>query len=110
MILRKLFYSTLFILGVCALLISEFSQSLLAKEVTENVHLTFAPAVQPASPLESVQTTTVPSAGATVAEFTVDVPGNYLIVDHSIFRIDKGAVGILNVSGKENPAIYNAIK
>ncbi|HIN33815.1 MAG TPA: hypothetical protein EYM83_07740 [Nitrospirales bacterium] len=92
MILRKLFYSTLFILGVCALLISEFSPSLLAKEVAENAHLTFAPAVPP------------------VAEFTVDVPGNYLIVDHLIFRIDKGAVGILNVSGKENPAIYNAIK
>ncbi len=63
-----------------------------------------------ASPLESIQTTTVPAAGATVAEFTVDVPGNYLIVDHSIFRIDKGAVAILNVSGKESPAIYSAIK
>ena len=63
-----------------------------------------------ASPLESVQTTTVPAGGASVAEFTVEVPGNYILVDHSIFRIDKGVVGILNVSGKENPAIYNPIK
>jgi nitrite reductase (NO-forming) len=63
-----------------------------------------------ASPLESVQTTTVPAAGASVAEFTVDVPGSYILVDHSIFRIDKGAVGILNVTGKENPAVYQAVK
>ena len=63
-----------------------------------------------AKPLESVQTTLVPAAGASVAEFTVEVPGNYIIVDHSIFRIDKGAVGILSVSGKENPAIYNPLK
>lgn len=63
-----------------------------------------------ANPLESVQTTTVPAAGASVAEFTVDVPGSYTLVDHSIFRIYKGAVGILNVTGKENPAVYQAVK
>ncbi len=63
-----------------------------------------------ASPSESVQTTTVPAAGSSVAEFTVEVPGDYILVDHSIFRIGKGAVGILNVAGKENPAIYNPIK
>ncbi|MGY8761431.1 MAG: multicopper oxidase domain-containing protein, partial [Nitrospinaceae bacterium] len=39
----------------------------------------------------NVQTTLVPSAGATIVEFTIDVPGDYLLVDHSIFRIDKGA-------------------
>ena len=62
------------------------------------------------SPLESVQTTTVPAAGSSVVEFTVDVPGNYILVDHSIFRIDKGAVGILNVTGKESPDIYQEVK
>jgi nitrite reductase (NO-forming) len=55
----------------------------------------------------NVQTTLIPSAGAAIVEFKVDVPGAYLLVDHSIFRVAKGAVGILSVSGKDNPAIFN---
>jgi nitrite reductase (NO-forming) len=42
-------------------------------------------------------------------EFKVDVPGAYLLVDHSIFRVAKGAVGILSVSGEDNPSIFNAM-
>jgi nitrite reductase (NO-forming) len=57
---------------------------------------------------QNVQTTLVPSAGSTIVEFTVDVPGNYLLVDHSIFRVAKGALGILNVTGKDNPTIFNS--
>lgn len=56
---------------------------------------------------QNVQTTLIPSAGAVIVEFQVDVPGAYLLVDHSIFRIAKGAVGILSVSGKDNPSIFN---
>ncbi len=58
---------------------------------------------------KNVQTTLIPSAGATIVEFTVDVPGAYLLVDHSIFRVAKGALGILSVSGKNNAQIYNAM-
>ncbi|MCA9420640.1 MAG: nitrite reductase, copper-containing [Nitrospira sp.] len=58
---------------------------------------------------KNVQTTLIPSAGAAIVEFTVDVPGAYLLVDHSIFRVAKGAVGILYVTGEENPLIYNAM-
>jgi nitrite reductase (NO-forming) len=58
---------------------------------------------------ENVQTTLIPSAGATIVEFKVDVPGAYLLVDHSIFRVAKGAVGILSVSGEDNPSIFNAM-
>jgi len=58
---------------------------------------------------ENVQTTLIPSAGATIVEFKVDVPGAYLLVDHSIFRVAKGAVGILSVTGKDNPSIYNSM-
>lgn len=58
---------------------------------------------------ENVQTTLIPSAGATIVEFKVDVPGAYLLVDHSIFRVAKGAVGILSVTGKDNPLIYNSM-
>ncbi len=55
----------------------------------------------------NVQTTLIPSAGAAIVEFKVDVPGAYLLVDHSIFRVAKGAVGVLTVSGKDNHAIFN---
>ena len=58
---------------------------------------------------QNVQTTLIPSAGATIVEFKVDVPGAYLLVDHSIFRVAKGAIGILSVSGEENTSIFNAM-
>lgn len=56
----------------------------------------------------NVQTTLVPAGGATMVEFGVKVPGNYVLVDHSIFRaFNKGAVGIMKVIGKENKEIYS---
>ncbi len=58
---------------------------------------------------KNVQTTLVPSAGATILEFKVDIPGNYLLVDHSIFRINKGAVGVLSVTGEEDPEIFRVL-
>ncbi len=59
-------------------------------------------------PAENVQTTLIPAAGAAIVEFKVDNPGTYILVDHSIFRaIDKGAVGLLNVKGKENPSVFS---
>jgi nitrite reductase (NO-forming) len=58
---------------------------------------------------KNVQTTLIPAAGATIVEFKVDVPGAYLLVDHSIFRVAKGAVGILSVTGEENPSIFNSM-
>lgn len=57
-------------------------------------------------PARSVQTTLVPVGGATVVEFEPTVPGNYALVDHAIFRIDKGAVGFIQVSGIDRPDIY----
>ena len=61
-------------------------------------------------PLENIQTTLVPAAGSTMVEFKVEVPGTYLSVDHSIFRIAKGAVGLLKVEGAEQPEIYKGLK
>lgn len=56
----------------------------------------------------NVQTTLVPSGGATMVEFKVDVPGTFIIVDHSIFRtFNKGALGMLKVSGGEEIEIYS---
>jgi FtsP/CotA-like multicopper oxidase with cupredoxin domain len=58
----------------------------------------------------NVQTTLVPSGGATIVEFTINVPGDYLLVDHSIFRIDKGAIGMIRAVGNSRPKIFKSIK
>jgi FtsP/CotA-like multicopper oxidase with cupredoxin domain len=59
---------------------------------------------------KNVQTTLVPSGGAVIVEFTIDVPGDYLLVDHSIFRIDKGAIGMITAVGDSRPKIFESIK
>ncbi|MGN2241955.1 copper-containing nitrite reductase [Frateuria sp. GZRR33] len=59
-------------------------------------------------PQENVQTTLIPAGGAAIVEFHTDVPGSYVMVDHSIFRaFNKGAMAILKVDGPENKAIYS---
>ena len=54
---------------------------------------------------KNIQTTLVPSAGATIVEFQVNYPGSYVLVDHSIFRVAKGAIGHLMVEGAENSKV-----
>ncbi|MDD3179082.1 MAG: copper-containing nitrite reductase [Opitutaceae bacterium] len=57
---------------------------------------------------ENVQTTLVPAGGASIVEFRVNVPGTFVLVDHSISRaFNKGALGMLKVSGEENRVIYS---
>lgn len=57
---------------------------------------------------ENVQTTLIPAGGAAMIEFKVEVPGTLILVDHSIFRaFNKGALGMLKVSGEENKEIYS---
>jgi len=55
-----------------------------------------------------VSTVTVPPGGATVVDMKMVVPGTYTLVDHAIFRLDKGAVGFLNVSGKPREDVYGS--
>ena len=56
---------------------------------------------------ENVQTTLVPAGGSVIVEFKVDVPGTFIIVDHSIFRaFNKGALGMLKVEGPEVKTVY----
>ena len=58
------------------------------------------------SPLKNIQTTLIPAGGASIVEFQVDYPGNYVLVDHALTRIDRGAWGILNVTGPKNDSLY----
>ncbi len=59
-------------------------------------------------PLTDVQTTLVPPGGATMVEFTTDVPGNFILVDHALSRMERGLAGYLIVEGDENPDIYHS--
>ena len=56
---------------------------------------------------EDVQTTLIPPGGAAIVEFKATVPGEYVIVDHAIFRaFNKGELRKIKVTGPENPAVY----
>ncbi len=58
----------------------------------------------------NVQTTMIPAGGAAWVEFTLEAPGNYTLVDHSINRaLGKGAVGVIQVEGPENPEVFEEI-
>lgn len=57
---------------------------------------------------ENVQTTLIPAGGAAIVEFHLDVPGSYIMVDHSIFRaFNKGALAVLKAEGPEDKSIYS---
>jgi nitrite reductase (NO-forming) len=57
---------------------------------------------------ENVQTTLIPAGGAAMMEFHVEVPGSYVLVDHSIFRaFNKGAVAILKADGPDVKDVYS---
>lgn len=57
---------------------------------------------------ENVQTTLVPAGGSAIVEFVPKVPGNLTLVDHSLTRaFNKGAIGLMAVSGPDVPEIYS---
>lgn len=58
-------------------------------------------------PAKSVQTTLIPAGGAVAVEFKVDYPGNYILVDHALSRMDRGAWGVLHVDGEADPTIFD---
>ncbi|RFN47060.1 copper-containing nitrite reductase [Fusarium flagelliforme] len=59
-------------------------------------------------PGRAIQTITVPPGSASIVDLKMLVPGTYSLIDHAMFRLDKGAVGFLNVSGKPEPNVYES--
>ena len=57
-------------------------------------------------PMTDVQTMTVPPGGAAMAEFKVEVPGRYVLVDHALSRMERGLKGLLVVEGAERAEIF----
>lgn len=58
-------------------------------------------------PLTNVQTTLVPAGGSTVVEMKLEVPGKYMLVDHSLSRADRGLSGYLIVEGDPRPDLFH---
>ena len=57
---------------------------------------------------KQVQTTLVPAGGSTIVDFKLDVPGTFILVDHSLFRaFNKGALGMLKVEGPSDLIVYS---
>ncbi|MBI5275785.1 MAG: nitrite reductase, copper-containing [Burkholderiales bacterium] len=57
---------------------------------------------------KDVQTTLVAPGGATIVEFKVNYPGNYLLVDHALSRVGKGLAASLQVTGPADASIYHS--
>jgi nitrite reductase (NO-forming) len=56
----------------------------------------------------NVQTTIIPAGGSAMVEFKIEVPGTYILVDHSLFRaFNKGTLGMLKAEGPENLIVYS---
>ncbi|HXQ36931.1 MAG TPA: copper-containing nitrite reductase [Anaerolineales bacterium] len=58
-------------------------------------------------PAEGLQTTLVPAGGAVMVEFQVDFPGKFILVDHALARVDRGAWGALHVEGEPDLSVYD---
>lgn len=58
----------------------------------------------------NVQTVMVPAGGSAIVDIKLEVPGTYILVDHSLSRLQKGAAGFLVVEGPENPGVFQPVK
>jgi nitrite reductase (NO-forming) len=58
-------------------------------------------------PLTNVQTTLVPAGGSTVVEMKLEVPGKYMLMDHSLSRADRGLSGYLIVEGDPRHDLFH---
>lgn len=59
---------------------------------------------------KNVQTTIVPAGGSAIVDFSPKVPGKYIIVDHALARMNKGAWAVLQVAGENRPDIFGPVK
>jgi nitrite reductase (NO-forming) len=57
----------------------------------------------------NIQTVPVPPGGTTFVDFKIDVPGTYVIVDHALSRLERGAAGLIIADGEDDPEIFTTI-
>lgn len=58
------------------------------------------------TPIINEETWYVPPGSVAMFELTINVPGTYLLVDHALYRVGKGAAGYLVVTGFHDDEIY----
>lgn len=56
--------------------------------------------------LADVQTVGVPAGGSAIVEMALAVPGRYVLVDHALSRVERGAAGFLDVEGPADEAVF----
>lgn len=78
--------------------------------IGEIFDLVYPEAAIGSAPLQNIQSTAVLPGGASIVEFTLDYPGNYLLVDHALSRMNKGAWAVLEVTGKADDSIFYSEK
>ncbi len=72
-------------------------------EIFDNVYIEGGSVVS-----HNLGTTLIPSGGAAIVDFKINVPGTYNIVDHSIFRVfNQGALAQIKATGKQDLNIFN---
>lgn len=57
--------------------------------------------------VKNEETWYVPPGSVSTFEFKLDEPGQYLLVDHALYRVAKGAAGILMAEGAWDDKIYS---
>ncbi len=55
----------------------------------------------PATYIGNEETWYVPPGSVSIFELGLDVPGRYLLVDHALYRVSKGAAGVLMANGDD---------
>jgi nitrite reductase (NO-forming) len=56
----------------------------------------------------NLQTTTIAPGGSAIVDFTVKVPGTFVLVDHALARaFNRGALGQLKATGEEDKSVYS---
>lgn len=61
----------------------------------------------PATFTANEETWYTPPGSAAVFEFKLEVPGSYTLVDHAAYRMLKGALGTLEVTGEHDDSIFS---
>ncbi|MDY6778422.1 MAG: multicopper oxidase domain-containing protein [Candidatus Nanohaloarchaea archaeon] len=57
-----------------------------------------------------VQTVPVAAGSSAVVDLKINAPGNYVLVDHALARLDRGAWGILQAEGRKQPSVFTGMK
>jgi len=58
-------------------------------------------------PIAGVQTVSVPPGSSAILGLTASMPGNFTIIDHAMARMEKGLMGILEVTGTQDAALMH---